>query len=81
MIVFISSIPLLPLGAQTIRETLVSLQFLNFRQPVGLLRRGISPSQCRYLTQTDIHAVGGIRTHDHSVPVSQEISSLRHRGH
>jgi hypothetical protein len=30
----------------------VSLQFLNLRQSVGLLRRGISPSQGRYLTQT-----------------------------
>jgi hypothetical protein len=30
----------------------VSLQFLNRRQSVGLLGRGISPSQDRYLTQT-----------------------------
>jgi hypothetical protein len=29
----------------------VSLQFLNLRQSVGLLGRGISPSQGRYLTQ------------------------------
>jgi hypothetical protein len=28
----------------------ISLQFLNFRQLVGLLGRGISPSQSRYLT-------------------------------
>jgi hypothetical protein len=39
----------LPLGAQGIRETLISLQFLNLRQSVGLLGRGISPSQGRYL--------------------------------
>jgi hypothetical protein len=30
----------------------VSLQFLNLRHPVGLLGRVISPSQGRYLTQT-----------------------------
>jgi hypothetical protein len=30
----------------------VSLQFLNVRQSVGLLGRGISPSQGRFLTQT-----------------------------
>jgi hypothetical protein len=32
----------------------VSLQFLNLRQSVGLLGRVISPSQGRYLTQTQI---------------------------
>jgi hypothetical protein len=30
----------------------VSLQFLNLRQPLRLLGRGISPSQSRYLTET-----------------------------
>jgi hypothetical protein len=30
----------------------VSLQFLNLRLSVGLLGRGISPTQGRYLTQT-----------------------------
>jgi hypothetical protein len=30
----------------------VSLQFLNLRQSIGPLGRGISPSQGRYLTQT-----------------------------
>jgi hypothetical protein len=30
----------------------VSLQFLNLKHSVGLLRRAISPSQGRYLTQT-----------------------------
>jgi hypothetical protein len=33
-------------------ERFVSLQFLNLRQSVGLLGRGISPSQGRCLTQT-----------------------------
>jgi hypothetical protein len=32
-------------------KSLVSLQFLNLKQSVGLLRRGISPSQGRYLIQ------------------------------
>jgi hypothetical protein len=35
------------------RETLVSLQFLNIRQSVGLLGRVISPLQGPYLTQTE----------------------------
>jgi hypothetical protein len=33
----------------------VSLQFLNFRQLVGLLGRGISPSQSHYLHQNNIN--------------------------
>jgi hypothetical protein len=33
-------------------ESFVSLQFLNHRQSVGLIGRGISSSQGRYLTQT-----------------------------
>jgi hypothetical protein len=62
----------------------VSLQFLNLKQSVGLLGRGISPSQGRYLhtnTQTDIHASCGIRTHDSSVWAGEEISFRRRRGH
>jgi hypothetical protein len=64
----------------------VSLQFLNLRQSVGLLGRGISPSQSRYLTQTeytktDIHALSGIQTYDPSVRASEDISCLRPRGH
>jgi hypothetical protein len=34
------------------RETLVLLQFLNLRHSVRLHERGISPSQGRYLPQT-----------------------------
>jgi hypothetical protein len=48
---------LLPLGAEGIREMLISLQFLNFIEYVGPLGRGISPTQGRYLhrtTQTQI---------------------------
>jgi hypothetical protein len=40
-----------------------------FRQILGLLGRVISPSQGLYLhrtTQTNIHALSGIRTHDPS---------------
>jgi hypothetical protein len=59
----------------------VSLQFLNLRQSVGLLGRGISPSQGRYLTQTDIHALSEIRTHDPYVRAGRNISCFRPRGH
>jgi hypothetical protein len=74
---------LLPLGAEGIRETLVSLQFLTFRQSVGLLKRGISPSQGRYLTQTQtiIYALSGIGTHGPSVRASEDSSCLRPRRH
>jgi hypothetical protein len=65
----------------------VSLQFLNLRQSVGLLGRGFSPSQSRYVhtntekTQTNIHTLIGIRTHDPSVRESEDSSCLRLRGH
>jgi hypothetical protein len=64
----------------------VSLPFLNLRHSVGLPGRVISPSQGRYLTQTqnkqtDIHALSGIRTHDPSVRASEDSSCLRPRGH
>jgi hypothetical protein len=59
----------------------VSLHFRNLRQPAGLLGRGISPSQGRYLTQTDIHALSGTRTHDPSVRAGKDISCLRPHGH
>jgi hypothetical protein len=52
-----------------------------FTQLVGLLGRGISPSQGRYLTQTDIHSLSGIRTHDPSVRAGENISCLRPQGH
>jgi hypothetical protein len=32
-------------------------------------------------TNTDIHALGGTRTHDSSVRTSEDISCLRRRGH
>jgi hypothetical protein len=63
------------------------IQFLNlFTQSVGLLRRGISPSQGRYLhtqnnTNTDIHASSVIRNHDPSVRAGEDSSCLRPRGH
>jgi hypothetical protein len=62
-----------------------------FTQTVGLLGRGISPSQSRYLhtgqhkhrknSHTDFHALSGIRTHDPSVRVGEDYSCLRPRGH
>jgi hypothetical protein len=58
---------------------------------VGLLGRGISPSQSRYLHtehhkhkinahNIDIHALSGIRTHDPSVSSGEDSSCLRPRG-
>jgi hypothetical protein len=45
--------------------------FFSYTQSVGLLGRGICPSQGLHLhteyTHTDIHASSGIRTHDSSV--------------
>jgi hypothetical protein len=69
------------------------LQFHTFfMQTVGLLAQDISPSQGRYLHtgqhkhrinahNTDIHALSGIRTHDPSVPATEDISCLRPRGY
>jgi hypothetical protein len=54
-------------------KRIVSLQFLNLRKPVGLLGRGISLSQGRYLIQTNIYASSGIRTHDPSVRGGEDI--------
>jgi hypothetical protein len=69
----------------------VSLQFLNVRQSIGLLGRGIRPVQGHYLhrttqtpkkrRQTSINALSGIRTHVRSVRAGEDISCLRPRGH
>jgi hypothetical protein len=64
----------------------------SYTQSVGLLGRGISPSQDLYLHteqhkhrinahNTDIHASSEIRTHDPSVRASEDSSCLRPRGH
>jgi hypothetical protein len=63
----------------------------SFTQSVGLLGRGISPSQGRYLhigqhkhrinAHTDIHASSGIRTRDPSVWAGEDGSCLRPRSH
>jgi hypothetical protein len=64
------------LGCVAYSSSVLILKFESYRQSVELLGRGISPSQGSYLytgqhkhriTQTDIHAVSGIRTHDSSV--------------
>jgi hypothetical protein len=65
----------------------VSLQYLNLRVSVGLLERGISPSQCCYLRRiiqthnkrTGIHALSRIWTHDPRVRAAEDISCLRPR--
>jgi hypothetical protein len=65
---------------------------LSYTQSVGLLRRGISPSQGRYLHtgqhkprinayNTGIHALSGIRTHDPSIRASEESLCLKPRGY
>jgi hypothetical protein len=61
----------------------ISLQFLNLRQSVALLGRGITPPQGRHLTQTqtDIQTLRGIQIHDPSVPAGEDISCLRLLGH
>jgi hypothetical protein len=77
-----SSLPVAPtLERRAFVTRFVSLQFLNLRQSVGLLGRVISPSQGRYLTQTDIHALNGTRTHGPSIRAAEDISCLRPRGH
>jgi hypothetical protein len=75
---FIPAVPILKHRASVKR--FVSLQFLNLRHSVALLGRVITPSQGRYLTQTDIHASSGIRTHDSRVRASEDGSCLRPRG-
>jgi hypothetical protein len=70
--------------------TAVSVSW-SYTHSVGLLGRGISPSQGRYLHReqhkhrtnshnTDIHAFSGIRIHDPSVRVSKDSLCLRRRG-
>jgi hypothetical protein len=63
----------------------------SYTQSVGLLGRGISPSQGLYLYteqhkhrinshNTDIHALSGIRTHDPRIRASEDSSCLRPSG-
>jgi hypothetical protein len=47
--IYIFLTPIAPCGAQVIRETLVSLQFLDFIQSAGPHGWGINPSQGLYL--------------------------------
>jgi hypothetical protein len=71
---------LLPFREYVIRETLTLPQFLNLRQSVRLLGPGFKPV-ARQLPNTNIHALSGIRTHDPSVLVGEDISCFRPRGH
>jgi hypothetical protein len=66
------------------------LKLVNlFGHLLGLLGRGISPTQGLYLhrttqhrkTRTNIHASSGIRTHDPSVRAVEDSTCLRPRGH
>jgi hypothetical protein len=67
----------------------IILKFKSYRESVGLLGRGISPTQGWYLhgttqteqKQTDIRASRGIRTHDPSIWDGEDISYLKPRGH
>jgi hypothetical protein len=73
----------------TIAISTLYILHITIRQPVGLLGRGISLTQSRYLhtgqqkhrIYAGIHALTGIRTHDPSVPAGEDISCLRPRGH
>jgi hypothetical protein len=80
-------------GSTALRLALAAfLVSWTYTQSVGLLGRGISPSQGRYLHteqhkhrinahNTDIHASSGIQTHDSSIRASEDSLCLRPRGH
>jgi hypothetical protein len=70
----------------------VSLQFLNLKQSVEFLGRGISTSQGRYLHteqhkhrinahNTDTHVSSGSRTYDPSFRAGEDSSCLRPSGY
>jgi hypothetical protein len=74
-----------------LQPSIVPWPFSSVLQSVGLLGRGMSPSQGLYLYikqhkhrintyNTDIHALSGIRTHDLSVRAVEDSSCLRLRG-
>jgi hypothetical protein len=87
--VYLSIHPSIPVAPTwSIRESVkrfVSLQFLNLRQSVRLLGRGISPTQGGYLRKrrinADIYPLSGIWTYDPSVRAGEDIWSLRRRSH
>jgi hypothetical protein len=57
----------------------------SYRQSVGLLGRGISPWQDRYLHKhrinADLHTLSGFWTHDPSFRAGEHISCFSSRGH
>jgi hypothetical protein len=65
-------------------ELSVLFQLLDLEKSVGLLGGVISSSQGLYLytnTKQNIHALGGIRTHDSGVCAIGDISYLRPLGY
>jgi hypothetical protein len=88
---FLSYVKLTKINSLWLYSPLLDLgclfSFVIYTQSVGLLGQGMSPSLGRYLhteqhkhrinTHTDIHASGGIRTHNPSVLVSEDSSCLR----
>jgi hypothetical protein len=73
-------------GSTALLELGHFFSLLIYTHSVGLLGRGISPSQGRYLhtgqhkhrinAHIDIHALSGIRTHDPSVRASEDRAAI-----
>jgi hypothetical protein len=75
-------------GSVALRWALAAFSVsLSYTQSVGLLERGISPSQSFYLhteqhkhrlkaRNTDIHALSGIQSHDPSVRARESVHAL-----
>jgi hypothetical protein len=75
---------------QSLSALVAFFSFLIHTQSVGLLGRGMSPSQGRYLyratqtqniNHTDVHVSSGIWTHDPSLRAGEDGSCLRPRSH
>jgi hypothetical protein len=72
------------LGRRASVKQFVSLQYLNLRQSVGLLGRGISPSESRYLHSQHKHRINAEKHpcyEGDSNRAGEDNSCLRARGH
>jgi hypothetical protein len=81
---YLSLFPVAPtLGHRASVKRFVSLQFFNSKTVGRSPRMGDQPvaRPLPLQTQTNIHALSGIRTHDPSVRASEDNSCLRRRGH